>query len=204
MKVFATLAALLLATTVSAVTVTTTNIGTTPVGQSVLYDFETGTPKGLTGNFSIVKGSVDGQYAAPLNDSTNYLAVPTEGTSGSATLVLANALSNISFDWGSIDAYNTVSFFGANKQNLGSVTGSQVPGVSADGNQFTSTNNRNVSFSFGNDRVKSIVFTSTNKAFEVDNIAGAVPEPATWALMLIGFGFVGAAARRNTTRVVAA
>lgn len=30
----------------------------------------------------------------------------------------------------------------------------------------------------------------------------AVPEPATWALMIGGFGFVGAAARRRSTKVV--
>jgi hypothetical protein len=29
---------------------------------------------------------------------------------------------------------------------------------------------------------------------------GAVPEPATWAMMLLGFGFVGAAMRRRQTR----
>ncbi len=30
----------------------------------------------------------------------------------------------------------------------------------------------------------------------------AIPEPATWAMMIAGFGFVGAAARRRTTKVV--
>ena len=34
--------------------------------------------------------------------------------------------------------------------------------------------------------------------------AGAVPEPQAWLLMLIGFGAVGAAARRRGARVVAA
>jgi hypothetical protein len=41
----------------------------------------------------------------------------------------------------------------------------------------------------------------TGVAFSVDNIVvnlgGAVPEPATWALMLAGFGMAGAAARRR-------
>jgi hypothetical protein len=32
---------------------------------------------------------------------------------------------------------------------------------------------------------------------------GAVPEPATWAMMLVGFGVVGGAMRRRV-RVVAA
>lgn len=35
--------------------------------------------------------------------------------------------------------------------------------------------------------------TNVNYAFRV--VAGAVPEPSTWALMLLGFGFVGGAIR---------
>ena len=34
--------------------------------------------------------------------------------------------------------------------------------------------------------------------------AGAVPEPATWGLMIVGFGMVGAAARRRTRTSVTA
>ncbi len=34
------------------------------------------------------------------------------------------------------------------------------------------------------------------------NLAGAVPEPATWALMLIGFGAIGAAVRRQRKATV--
>lgn len=37
----------------------------------------------------------------------------------------------------------------------------------------------------------------TNYAFRLDN---AVPEPATWAMMLIGFGAVGAAMRRRKSQ----
>lgn len=33
--------------------------------------------------------------------------------------------------------------------------------------------------------------------------AGAIPEPGTWALMLLGFGFVGAALRRRKATVAA-
>jgi Bacterial pre-peptidase C-terminal domain/PEP-CTERM motif len=32
-------------------------------------------------------------------------------------------------------------------------------------------------------------------------VGGGVPEPATWAMMIIGFGLVGGAMRRRTTRV---
>jgi hypothetical protein len=35
-------------------------------------------------------------------------------------------------------------------------------------------------------------------AFQIGDGNGAVPEPATWAMMILGFGLVGAAARRRT------
>lgn len=34
-------------------------------------------------------------------------------------------------------------------------------------------------------------------------VSGAVPEPASWAMLIIGFGVVGAAARRRKTHVLA-
>lgn len=39
--------------------------------------------------------------------------------------------------------------------------------------------------------------TFTNYAFRLTNVGGAVPEPATWAMMLIGFGAAGFAVRRS-------
>ena len=38
----------------------------------------------------------------------------------------------------------------------------------------------------------------------VEGGSGAVPEPATWAMMIMGFGAVGMAARRRRKGVVAA
>ena len=42
----------------------------------------------------------------------------------------------------------------------------------------------------------------TGNSFEFDSIAGrlaggAVPEPSTWAVMILGFGIVGASVRRR-------
>jgi hypothetical protein len=51
----------------------------------------------------------------------------------------------------------------------------------------------NVSYDFGS-------FGSNSYNFEVN----AVPEPATWAMMIGGFAFVGAAARRRSSKVVTA
>jgi hypothetical protein len=41
-------------------------------------------------------------------------------------------------------------------------------------------------------------------ALRVDGAAAAVPEPATWALMIVGLGGVGAAMRRRPGRIAAA
>ena len=39
----------------------------------------------------------------------------------------------------------------------------------------------------------------SNLTFETMSVAGGVPEPATWAMMIAGFGAVGGAMRRRTT-----
>ncbi len=48
-----------------------------------------------------------------------------------------------------------------------------------------------------------VTFSSGQNSFEFDNIAAGVPEPATWALMILGFGAVGATIR-SQRRVFAA
>jgi PEP-CTERM motif len=63
-------------------------------------------------------------------------------------------------------------------------------------------------FGLTSDRlIKSIAFgpngngISTSGSTAIDNltigVAGAVPEPATWAMMIVGFGLIGAVARRR-------
>ena len=213
---FAALVALAAAGSAQAiVTVSSTNGPDTqplPTGQSIIYDFESGAPAGLAGNFNIVQGSMTGVYAAPLGDTTHYLAVPGLGSAGTATLVLNQSYRSLSFYWGSIDAYNSVTYLTAGGVSLGTFTGANIPGAPDDGSQGNALNNRRVNWDFGADSVKSIIFTSTSNSFELDNIAGAVanqtsptPEPTTWAMLLTGIGMVGVSmrARRRGRSVVA-
>ncbi|QYE33276.1 PEPxxWA-CTERM sorting domain-containing protein (plasmid) [Polymorphobacter sp. PAMC 29334] len=144
--------------------------------------------------------SSSGQYAAPLGDTTQYLTV----LGGQiASLAISPAVKALSFYWGSIDNYNTVSFFSGSAL-VASFTGSQVPAAPADGSQGAPTNNRRVSFGFDGAAIDRVSFASSSNSFELDTVAGAVPEPASWVMLVAGFGLVGAAARRRDPTAVAA
>lgn len=173
-------------------------------------DFNDGTAPGFSGNYKVTTGS-DSTAAAPVIggvvDATPYLAVPGTGTSGSAFLNVGalgggGVLTRLSADWGSIDSYNTLTFY-AGDTIVQTITGSMFP--PANGDQSSAATNRNVSFDFDRSLgITRIGFSSGSLAFELDNLATtAVPEPATWAMLLVGFGLVGAAARRRTTSVAA-
>jgi hypothetical protein len=67
---------------------------------------------------------------------------------------------------------------------------------------------RRVTYSFGGAKVGSVeFFSNVNKnsfAFEFDRISGVVPEPTSWALMLMGFFGLGALLRQRRLSPVAA
>ncbi len=203
------LAAAALATSAGAVTVTSVagapDPGPTAL-QTILFDFESATPQ-LTGSYTLATGSVGGQYAAPALDTTQYAVVPMAGAGGgTATLDLtglANPLKSFSFYWGSIDGYNTLELLNGNTV-FATILGSDLP--PANGDQGAAITNRRVNFMLApGEVVTSVRFTSTQAAFEFDDFAGAVPEPANWAMLIMGFGLIGGAARlrRNNAGVVA-
>lgn len=153
---------------------------------------------GLTGtNFQIKVPPADTNGAPPANSipsGTPYLSVL---SGGSATYTFAAPVTAFQFDWGSIDTYNTLTINGSSSTII-------VPGSNfinpANGDQVSAgTNGRFTVSGTAGETFTSVTFSSSGNSFEVDNlaVAGAVPEPATWALMMLGFGGLGAAMRRK-------
>ena len=191
----------------------------TYAGPTPTYDFDTPTttpvtiPAGTTppgpGGI-VVGGSQAGLYAQPLGSTGNFFSSGPSTTDNS--VVLLNGLGdilNLSFIWGSIDTYNTLTFTdAAGNPLLGaqySFTGTQIAGMIpafATGNQTAADQNPLVTFLFsGGDEaiVRGFQLSSSGtNAFEIDNIAvNGVPEPGTWAMMLLGFGAIGLGMRRR-------
>ncbi len=169
--------------------------GTSPYsGPTPTYDFETPAP--VTGG--LVTNTSTSVRAQPYGSTGNYWTVgPSDGTPGTLDLSSFAAIGAISFIWGSVDTYNTLEVL----DRLGNVitgatfTGSDVT-LPANGNQTNPATNPLVTLSItGSDQtnIGGLRLSSTQNAFETDNFAvTAVPEPAIWALLLLGFGFIGA------------
>ena len=174
------------------------------VGETRVITFDPATEAGvmLSGDFSIASASVPGVTAAPLGDATNFLTVPFDASSGSATMDFAAFLGSrdvngFSFYWGSIDSYNTLELLDRMGGVIATYTGPDFADP-ADGGQNTPATNRRVFFdlSGGDKDLGGLRFTSTSFAFESDTFSfNVVPEPATWAMMIMGFGGIGAMLR---------
>jgi hypothetical protein len=135
-------------------------------------------------------------------DATGFESVE-GGQSSTFAAINGNYLTSFNFYMGSPDQYNHVifNFVGGGSQAF---DGDAIWGGAPNGNGDRSIGFR-VYYDFNGAHVSSITFTSDQNAFEADNFGGAVvPEPASWALMLSGFGLAGGMLRAKRRRAALA
>jgi len=186
--------------------------------ETMVWNFDSIEDSRFTYSGNTFASSVPDVAADPAHDTTAFGAAEPVGDIGVGGITAGDALFSVkpgfeitsfSFDLGSLDAYNTLTFL----HNGVAVSGGTFTGQMLTdpddpvGDQNSTANNRRYYFSFSAaDGINGVLFSSSQPAFEFDNIAAtlsAVPEPATWSMMILGFGFVGFMMRSNRQKVAA-
>ena len=154
---------------------------------------------GAPGAAETEKGSLAGQYAAPLGmGNTTYMAVFGGGTE---TATWTTPQTSLSLYWGSMDGNggntNSIMITAGSFTLTPATLATMFPGmVDVNGNQTDPFGNQLVRIT-GLTPFTTASFSSTGNAFEFT--LATVPEPSTWAMMVIGFAGLGYAAfRRNS------
>lgn len=151
-----------------------------------------GTVTWMTGSNSFATNtSLTNTYLQPMNDSSMYIF----GTTASnATVSWTTPVTSVTIYWGSPDTYNTLSL-----NNGNSVGGSAVLALTGTPSG-SNTGTRWITIS-SSSAFTGFTAKSTIAAFEFD-MAAAVPEPSTWAMMGLGFaGLAFAGFRRRNTAI---
>lgn len=137
-------------------------------------------------NLNIIQSN--GTYCAGCNGSFNlFFDATTFGT--------ANGVQAVGFDAPFNQGFDALVTFGDNTNQLFA-----IPVTNGLASVFFGLSSdkliKSIAFGPGGQRTQSVSFVLDNLT-----IGNAVPEPATWAMMIIGFGFIGATARRRRQNI---
>ncbi|MGY3448533.1 Npun_F0296 family exosortase-dependent surface protein [Bradyrhizobium sp. USDA 4353] len=128
-----------------------------------------------SGNAGIVHGSSPvsaAPYMADGADKTNYLSI---GNHAQETITFDSVKNSFGLYWGSVDSYNSISFYNGTKL-VASYTGSDVAPLLANGGQASLASNGYVEF-LGLSPFNKVVLASSQNAFEIDNVsAGSIAD----------------------------
>ena len=172
----------------------------TPAGYTLYADFNDTASQNIVtgnGNFGFTTGTTEGQSVALPGNTTPYLAVYGGGV---ANVAFNTDVRSFSFDYSTVDTYNTLTINYADG-GFENVTGSDIlagglPTGSVSGSFIINGDGRLIS---------GLSLATSSNSFEVDNLSvsqaiAAVPETATWGMMILGFGMIGAAARSRKVK----
>lgn len=174
--------------------------GATVPGTTVFQNFDGFAPNASIGTNAIASPSNQANAARPMFGSTGNFGAVLSG--GSYTVNFA-AASVFSFVLGSLDTFNTLTLYLSDGTSQAYQGGQIINDLTfPSGNQISGETNGVVRFNAGTGpSIVGAQFQSTGNSFEFDNLANtaAVPEPATWAMMLLGFGAMGSMLRTRRT-----
>ncbi len=136
-----------------------------------------------------------GESPASGFDNSQYVVVE---PGGSATLHFSIPQHYLGLEWGSVDAGNTLTFFDAANNVLGTVVGTQIPGdpIGLAGD-FSAASSPYVEITSETAFAK-VVATTALPSFEIDDVAfSPVPEPTSIVLVGAGLCMTGITLRKK-------
>ena len=162
---------------------------------SQTYDFTAG-PFGTSEGGIVPVQTVTGSLSLTFDDSFTVV----DQTGVTVNSLSLNFLSPVLYSYFASD--NVLAFRSTNFGFAGDLPNKNVNGFSMTIRDATSIDPSKLTGTFAYSRVGFNDTASTrNVIFGVANVPGAVPEPATWMMMLMGFGLIGGAIRRKRQNV---
>jgi hypothetical protein len=171
-------------------------------------------PAKSVGNISGIKtGSGFTEFFTPQNNHTERLSIKNNAVSGMTgqylqidnggstyKITFDTAVQFFSFAFNGLDtSARVILTFNDAAHTQITLMGRNILGLSA--NSAIPTFGR-VTYDFaGGVGLKAIQFIAGNNSLRLDSIASAAPEPATWGMMILGFGLAGAQLRSRKRKV---